>query len=153
MGQCPVDVNSLLICSWATAALVQLLISALMVLEIRWHPVCMVPVLLEAPSSLTLQCCMPGKTKETVTDNKIPNGDLSGICSPYPRTCVPGELGFGHLYSLPFRLLGEHSPCSGKWQAGICPHGSPVTPWGHQAEVRCDATSELTSGYLRQKQH
>ena len=48
---------------------------------------------------------------------------------------------------------GEHSPCSKKWQAGICPHGSAVTPWGHQAEVRSDATSEFTSGYQRQKQH
>ena len=66
--------------------------AALMVMEIRWHPVCMVPVLLEVPSRFTLQCCMPGKTKETVTDNKIPNGDLSGICPASPWVGVPGEL-------------------------------------------------------------
>ena len=73
MGICPVDVNPLPIGSCATAALVQLLMAALMVTEIRWHPVGMVLVLLEATSSFTLQCCMQGKAKETVTDNKILN--------------------------------------------------------------------------------
>ena len=91
-GQCPVDVNPLPIVIWATAALVQLLMSALMVTEIRWHPVGMAPVLLEATSSFTLWYCMLGKIKKTVTDNKILNGDLSGICPPSPGAGVPGEL-------------------------------------------------------------
>ena len=86
MGQCPVDVNPLPIGSWATAALVQLLMAALMVKEIRCHRVCMAPVLLEAPSSFTLQCCMQGKAKETLTDNKIPDGDLCGIWPPTPKS-------------------------------------------------------------------
>ena len=84
MCQCPVDVNPLPVGSWATAALVQLLMAALMVTEIRWHPVGMVAVLLETPCSFTLEYCMPGKTKETITGNKILNGDLSGIFPPCP---------------------------------------------------------------------
>ncbi|KAH0501407.1 Disks large-like protein 5, partial [Microtus ochrogaster] len=40
IGQCPVDVNSLPIGSWATAALVKLLMAAVMVKKIRWHGVC-----------------------------------------------------------------------------------------------------------------
>lgn len=152
-GGSPVDINSLPSGNWATAALVQLPMPTLMMMEIRWYPVGMVPVLLEAPSSFSLQYCMPGRTEGRVTGNKITNGDLSGIFPQMLEQVALENWGFGHLCSLLSRSVGEHSPCSGRWQAGICSHGYPVIPWGHQGQVRSVATSEFTSGYQWQEQH
>lgn len=78
------------------------------------------------------------------------------------RRCTTGGLGqdtgilhSGYWASLspPSRLVGEHPPCSGRWQTGISSHGSTMTPRGHQAQVRGDATSEVTPGYQRWEQN
>ena len=107
--------------SWATAALVQLLMAALMVTEFTWHPVGMAPLLLEALSSFTLQCCMPGKTKETVTDNKIQNGRIWHLASQVLEQVSLESWGFWRICSLHSKSLGEHSPCNKKWQAEYVP--------------------------------